>query len=152
VSRDHKPADPSTRIVVRVGLEDTLERSQDLAHEQLMTVTWEGVIAEQQQAMMALPVFQPLLVAAEEVGHVVRHHCAAVLMGVGQQQAVVDAPQMCILRILYRDDVVASVAELFGDHCADHLIEQKPHPAPCRLSDAGIASPQQCLLCLVAAP
>jgi hypothetical protein len=87
-----------------------VQRRRHLADEQVVAVTREGVVGEQQQTVVAVTGPDPTLVASEEVRGVVGHDRAALVGSVRQQHAVIDATQVGLIAILDRYYVVAAVA------------------------------------------
>ena len=110
-----------------MGEQLLFERTEEMADERVVTVPGEGVVAEQQQAVVVLSALDATLMTTHEVRDVVGDHRATIRGGMVQQDAVVGPTQVPLVGVLHGDHVVAASAELCGNGRGDHRVEQQPH-------------------------
>lgn len=122
-----EPSDPAGVVVARMIGEFVVERGDGSADERVVAMSWERVIGEQQQTEVGPSPLEAGVVAAQEVGDVVGDNGPPVCGGVVEQDAVIDAAQVCQAAILHGHHVVTPIAELPRHGGRQHLVEQQPH-------------------------
>jgi hypothetical protein len=93
-----------------MGSELPFERCEDPADEQVVAVPWEGIVGEEQEAIVVQPGIQSAMVATEEVGDVVGYHRPSFLRREVEQDAVVNGAQMILRGVLDGDHVMPTIA------------------------------------------